>query len=42
MKHKKHERGNIIFEGCGYDKGIRSLIFKEGILDGILEVFVLC
>jgi hypothetical protein len=32
------EGRKIIFEG-GYT---RSLIFKEGISDGILEVFVLC
>jgi hypothetical protein len=34
----KLEGRNIIFEN-GY---LRSLILKEGLLDGILEVFVLC
>jgi hypothetical protein len=33
----KLEARNIIFEG-----DLRSLILKEGISDGILEVFVLC
>jgi hypothetical protein len=36
----KLEGRNIIFEVDNYVK--RSLILKEGILDGILEVFVLC
>jgi hypothetical protein len=36
----KLEGRNIIFEG-GWDNP-RSLILKEGISDGILEVFVLC
>jgi hypothetical protein len=31
------EGRNIIFKG-----GAKSLILKEGISDGILEVFVLC
>jgi hypothetical protein len=35
----KLEGRNIIFEGNF--NGIRSVILKEGILDGILEVFVL-
>jgi hypothetical protein len=34
----KLEGRNVIFEG----ENLRSLIFKEGISDGILEVFVLC
>jgi hypothetical protein len=36
----KLEGQKIIFEG-GYNNQ-RSLILKEGISDGILEVFVLC
>jgi hypothetical protein len=36
----KLEGRNIVFEG-GYNNS-RSLILKEGISDGILEVFVLC
>jgi hypothetical protein len=34
------EGRNIIFEGDGDNS--RSVILKEGISDGILEVFVLC
>jgi hypothetical protein len=37
----KLEGRNIIFE-CDDDFITRSLILKRGILDGILEVFVLC
>jgi hypothetical protein len=36
------EGQKIIFEGDGYSDDSRSLILKEGISDGILEVFVLC
>jgi hypothetical protein len=36
----KLEGRNIIFEYCY--PNVRSLILKEGISDGILEVFVLC
>jgi hypothetical protein len=38
----KLEKRNIIFKGVGYGNNIRSLILKEGISDGILEVFVSC
>jgi hypothetical protein len=36
------EGRNIIFEGDGWVRNTRSVILKEGISDGILEVFVLC
>jgi hypothetical protein len=35
------EGRNIVFQGDGYEDR-RSLILKEGISNGILEVFVLC
>jgi hypothetical protein len=39
----KLEGRNIIFQGNGYSSiDTRSLILKEGISYGILEVFVLC
>jgi hypothetical protein len=37
----KLEGQNITFEGDGHLINERSLILKEGISDGILEVFVL-
>jgi hypothetical protein len=37
----KLEGRNIIFQGDSYVNR-RSLILKEGIRDGILEVFILC
>jgi hypothetical protein len=38
----KLEGKNIMFEGGGDWKNPKSVILKEGISDGILEVFVLC
>jgi hypothetical protein len=38
----KLEGRNIIFQIDGYSEDERSLILKEGISNGILEVFVLC
>jgi hypothetical protein len=38
----KLEGRNIIFKGYGFIKDKRSIILKEGISDGILEVFVVC
>jgi hypothetical protein len=37
MKRRKFK-----FQGDGYPEDAMSLILKEGISDGILEVFVLC
>jgi hypothetical protein len=38
----KIEAQNMVFQGDDNFKDVRSLILKEGISDGILEVFVLC
>jgi hypothetical protein len=41
--HGKFElkKRNIIFQGNGYSSHTRSIILKEGISDGILEVFII-